>query len=321
MDVGHAEEGGRPNLGDWIAKATRGSSAGWALDAGLRLAARSGYTPTTLLDADHGLLLLEAPRAEPFALAASAFTDLDRGGDAGARDRLVQELEGVLHSWRFILHFRMPLRADFDPAPVGRAVQLWIHARESGDGNNASRYAVYEDDGVSFEIWLTSVCPVAKRPLLGIVGPLIAEDRLRLVSGWMLQVGACEAIRDSELSVVTVVGAEPSWGLSRGHVRSLLYGTPRVTETELRDARRRFEVTLPPTGSGLFSDVGCRGVASVWWLERGGTGGMVRGWASDNPWCAVTPPFPGRRFARRSLTDTGDTVMAWYPGPEQWSLE
>ncbi len=289
----------------------------WALPVAVALASEAGHVPVAVVDLSLGLLRMSGPQGE-FLLAA---TELDAHGprdDERERARLLGVLESTIAPRRFNTYFREPLPADFDAAPVGAAVQVWLRGLDDPEGGG-SRHAIYEDDGVAFEIWLTGEDAAAGQRALGVaVGPMLAEDRLQVATGWMLEVcGAARASAPDE-PVVVAVGRRPVMGVPPGMVRGLLYGMPERVQAVGGPEPVHEEVVKARETSLLASGLGAQ-VAAVWWLDGGATV-EARAVAYHNPWAPTVPAFPGRSFVRTGAPVEDEVALAWVDGPSRWRI-
>ena len=219
--------------------------------------------------------------------------------------RLVSALTSSFGDQRFLLYLRRPLPEDVDPAPVARAVHLWLLAIERGEW--LGRHAVYDDDGVSIELSLLPGAP----GMAAMVGPTNALEQLALVDHHVLE--AME-LMDNNVPTVLSVCSATGWNLPRGFTEQLLYGTAdQVVSGD------EYRATFRETAMALFSDAGATDLASLWWLETPGDDMSVRGWATDNPWVRHDiPVFPGHRFSvARRVADRAE--LTWHSSePTVW---
>ena len=123
------------------------------------------------------------------------------------------------------------------------------------------------------------------------------------------------------LPLVMVLAADQPWGLSRGFVQQLLFGTADrvgvVTAPDRNHAERSYEAEFTPNGRSLFSDPACRTIAGLWWLSS--TPGDTLGWKSriyDNPWATASPTLavPGPRFSLVGEPDRKRRVVLRWSG-------
>ncbi len=235
-----------------------------------------------------------------FLAAFLRYEDVDPRG----MNELSDAVAGVLGGRRFHLHVRRALPIEFDPAPVVRAVSLWLGAIERGDWQGLN--AVYDDGPVSVEISLFDKEPVASRPS----GRLLLRPQATIEQLSTLD----EAIMEAGLNVggfgqppvvcVVLGGSRPP----RGYVQQFLYGT--ADWTSVVDGVRRVGVTSG--GRSVFADPAVHGVGSVVWWDT-----PPRLWV--NPWSrfgGFSPPGRYCRFAPGE--DVGDEwlgraqfVMCW----------
>jgi len=240
-----------------------------------------------------------------------------RLGHQPTLDELTRRLEQVFEGKPFVLYLRRPLPEGIDVDGIVRAFHLWLSAVARGERHE--RHAVYEDGDLAFEVTLgEGACP-ASGPRLLTVGPITTLERLAEVD--MQLVDAAVRVEESigDVPMVMICAADRPWGLPRGYVEQLLYGTADCTVTQAGDGPGSYRATFRPNGRSLFSDPVCRHILSVWWTspEEGGDPLGFDCQATDNPWAAddarVVVPCPSFRVVEGP--DGSGTVTLGWSGP------
>ena len=154
-------------------------------------------------------------------------------------------------------------------------------------------HAVYEDDDVAIDLTVVDAKPPGEpggRILT--VGPVASLERLGVVDARLTDAASQSEESIGTLPLVMVLAADQPWGLSRGFVQQLLFGTADrvsvVTHAEKSRSEASYEAEFTPNGRSLFSDPACRSIAGLWWMSC--TPGDPLGWTSrvyDNPWASA----------------------------------
>ncbi|MEQ1501705.1 MAG: hypothetical protein ABMB14_05715, partial [Myxococcota bacterium] len=283
---------------------------------GLTHAATAGAVATGMATDD--LVEMQDRRGERFGLQPVGFQlPPEPWGDGEAVRRLLRGLDVTFDHRRYVLYLRRPVPPDIDVAPICRAVQLWLGQVDRGD--RGELHAVYEDGEVQLDL---TVIPGAHggggRVLT--VGPVASLELLGVVDGRLVEAASRSEESIGSLPLVMVAGADRPWGLSRGFVQQLLFGTADRVESERGPGIHRYEAEFTPNGRSLFSDPACRAIASLWWLESAPADGPLayRSQVYDNPWAKDQPMLPvvGPRFTPVGDADrSGRVVLRW----EGWS--
>lgn len=243
-------------------------------DAGWRV--RVLHTPGPRIE-------MRSPAGTGVMLSVLAFLHQTRpGGEEETRARLVDALSRVRARDRFMVLIRRWLPHDFDPAPVRRAVEMWLArvARNEWEG----RYAAYEDEHVALEFALTRQRVKGQQsPLADVMGPFFAHRTLEAVEPRVVQeVDRHRAgpLRNRPLLVALV--ADQPWLLTDGYVRDFLYGRPSLTASGEHGPRVEFN---DQSSVSLFRDPLSRDVAGVMFVDRDPFQPVqVRAEALLNPW-------------------------------------
>jgi hypothetical protein len=297
---------------------------GRALVWGASLAGLTGSIPVEAR-AD-GTLVVQPPKGPAFLLIPMVFHTSDASpGPADAVERLVDSLEGAFGDRPFALHLRRPLSPEFDNEAVFRAVQLWVRAVDRGEWRG--RHAVYDDEQVSLELTLLDAVRRKEHPSLTFfMGPSVSLDRLAVVDSHLQEVA--RRFASEELPLVGLLVGNPGWGLTRGYVCQLLYGTPDEVMTRGSGEPGSYVATYSDDRYSLFADPQFRRLAALWWVEPAKRDPIgVSGWAHENPWRsqgADVPSFPGTCF--RPYTDLDEArehavSMTWEVArPSMWRV-
>lgn len=264
------------------------------------------------------LIELTSPRGELFGLSALGFPGLHGArGDPEAAARLLSALDATFGHRPYIVHLRRPLPAGLDPGPIVRAVRLWLSAVDRDRG--LERHAPYVDDEVEIDLTLAEGPGVQGRVLT--TGPVDALERLSTVRERV--VGALSGLEQSvgALPVVLALAATRPWGLPRGFVQQILYGTPTEAWSSRDGGDQAYGACFDPANRSLFSDPACRVLASLWWLDPVAPAApddplAIRSRAHDNPWAdtALELSVPGPRFCCLELRADRTAKMRWDTG-------
>ncbi len=285
----------------------------WCVDA----AGSMGFEVTEKFDSD--FVRLRHGDGRTFVTAAAVFAapiEIDR--DTAAVARLVQALSAVIRDTKYILHLRRPVPKGFNPEPVARATQMWLSARERGEG--VWRNALYEDAQVSVEISLTDLpAEPDSETLMFIARRSLSSLSLNTLENKLIALAEKNALIDHEEPFVLAVGSSNPWNITRGFLRHWLYGVPLEAKTNREAAGQTFDALHEPTG--LFATpIGSR-ISGLWWRSGAeGKEGYETGWAQENPWNSFVgdmPSFSGPRYgvakmnAKRGLAFTA-VAMRWF---------
>lgn len=303
-------------LGRWSeAEPLRARAAFW----GFALASTAGFRPLVPLKGGYYRMLGTGGKQCIMGFQSVEFETAPTG--RATRARLEQVLDRAMGERAYILHVRKPLPESMDLDSVGRSVRLWLQAIDRGDwvGTNA----VYEDGGVDLEITLTGGRS-ANKPRVFTQCPLTGLEHLSAVYERLVQLAEGAEEVSEGLPVILVLGAQPSFRLSAGHVLQSLYGLaarvdscPEGTVSWYTDYNRSF-----------FGDPENRHVGAVWWVQGRGDDELApHAWAHINPWCAAPhglARFPGWAYAPQGVSQTRDgkvsIEMAWAGAAVDWSL-
>jgi hypothetical protein len=276
----------------------------WAQTAvyALRLAATAGCKPKGMLDEDR--IHMCDPDDSSFALAIMGFTVPQY--PAGRRDdvdRLVASLESTFGNRRYVLYLRQPVPESFDPAPIARAVHLWLGAIDRGEWHG--QHAIYEDDDISLELILTDETAAEGIPArVFTVRPITALERLANVDQLLVEHAATHDETHGEMPLVFALGANGPWRMPRGYAEQLLYGTADWTSAVHADGATAYQSAFSPNGRSLFSDPACANVSGLWWVEPTGEHPLaLRSWSHENPWAPVEDRAPLLGILRFEVVD------------------
>ena len=277
-----------------------------------------GFQVSETLEED--FVRLQHSDGRTFLTAAAVFSapkEIDC--DNEAVERLVRALTAVIRENKYILHLRRAVPKGFNPEPVARATQMWLTAREKGEG--IWRNALYEDDQVSVEISLTDLpAEPDSETLMFIARRGLSSSLLNSLERKLIALAEKNALLDFEEPFVLAVGSPNPWNITRGFLRHWLYGVPLEARTERQGTAQTFEALHEPTG--LFATpIGSR-ISGLWWQSGAeGKEGYETGWAQENPWNSFVggmPSFSGPRYgvakmnAKRGLAFTA-VGMRWFP--------
>jgi len=283
----------------------------------LSVADSLGYSVSETIDSD--FVRLRHSNGQTLLAGAAVFaapTEINR--ETEAVDRLVQALSAVIRDTKYILHLRRPVPERFNPEPVARATQMWLSARERGEG--VWRNALYEDDKVSVEISLTDLpAEPDSETLMFIARRGRSSLSLNALERKLIALAEKNALLDYEEPFVLAVGSSNPWNITRGFLRHWLYGVPLEAKTSREAAGQTFDALHEPTG--LFATpIGSR-ISGLWWRSGAeGKEGYETGWAQENPWnsfVGTMPSFSGPRYgiakmnAKRGLAFTA-VAMRWF---------
>jgi hypothetical protein len=213
--------------------------------------------------------------------------------------RLSDTLDRTFGHRGYVLYLRKPVPPEVDATEIARAVKLWLGAIDRGERDET--HAVYEDGDVALELTLTGRNHADGRsPRVFTVGPVTTLERLGAVDACVVDAAVRHEESVGDLPLVMVLGADRPWGLSRGYVEQLLYGTPDWVSSARGDERTVYEAGFRPNGRSLFSDPVCRNLVALWWVEPRPSGDPLqfRSRAHDNPWSPhqLAPPVRCPRF-------------------------
>jgi hypothetical protein len=189
-------------------------------------------TGWTTLGTSDRVLCMARPDGSPCNVLVTSFLHPGRLElDARPLVRLRQALSRVHARLRFAVFVRRALPADFDPAPVRQAVEIWL--REVEGGRWDSRFAAFEDDQVALEFGLVGDqgAPVRARdgqdPVLMTLGPFLAARTIGSVERRVVEsLDAYRMGEQGDLPVVSAMVSDRPWTLSPGYLREFLYGKP-----------------------------------------------------------------------------------------------
>ena len=294
-----------PVRNDW-------SRAAWT---GLALAATAGAVPTGLATDD--LIEMRDARGERFGLQPLGFRlPASPWGPPADVERVLSALDLTFAHRRYVLYLRRPIPAGIDASPIARAVTLWLAQVDRGD--RAEMHAVYEDDDVAIDLTVIDArAPGETGGRVLTVGPVASLERLGEVDARLTEAASQSEESVGSLPLVMALAADRPWGLSRGFVQQLLFGTPDRVSVGA-DGPGSYEAAFTPNGRSLFSDPACRTIAGLWWLAS--TPGQPLGWTSrvyENPWTTSTLALRvgGPRFAPFGEPDRKrQVVLRWSGG-------
>ena len=285
--------------------------------AAIRLATSAGYAPRELHAS--GAVLCEDARGEPLVLSVLACpADPHPSGPPGDVDRLTAALDATFGDREYVLYLRRAVPAQFDPAPIARAVQLWLGAIQRGEWQG--QHAIYEDGAIALELTLTGrTAPVGRARRLFTVGPVSALERLAAIDQRLVEDSNRLLDDFGDVPVVFAVGSDGPWRMPRGYIQQLLYGMPWQVRTE-RGETSAYQAVFQRNERSLFSDPACRSVVALWWIAPGRDGAIDAGTAYDNPWApTAAPAVPVHRFAQvgveRDAKDVALPVLCWQGAP------
>jgi hypothetical protein len=311
----------RDNLVQAMADPTRNRWARAAFGA-LGLAATGGLRATQLLAG--GLIELTNGEGKRFGLVVLAFPqEANPAGRPEDLARLGSALDTTFGDRQYVLYLRRAVPDGFDPAPIARAVHLWLGAIQRGEWQG--QHAIYEDQSVALELTLTgTIREDGASGRLFTVGPVTALERLAALDQQVVEETTRYEAENAELPLIFALGADSRWRMPRGYVQQLLYGTPDDIRCESGGVPI-YEAAFRPNGRSLFSDAVARAVCSLWWIEPGADALSFRGKVCDNPWGAHEPPaVAAYRFrvlsTRTSETGPDQVVLAWTnPENQAWT--
>jgi len=285
--------------------------------AAIRLASGAGYQARELHAS--GAVLCEEARGEPLVLSVLAWpADPHPSGPPADVDRLTAALDATFGDREYVLYLRRAVPALFDPAPIARAVQLWLGAIQRGEWQG--QHAIYEDGAIALELTLTGrAAPTGRSRRLFTVGPVSALERLAAIDQRLVEDSNRLLDDFGDVPVVFAVGSDGPWRMPRGYIQQLLYGMPRQVRTE-RGEKSVYHAVFQRNERSLFSDPACRSVVALWWLSPSGDGALQSGVAYDNPWAPTPAPAVGaHRFAQVGVEpgakDVPLPVLSWLGAP------
>lgn len=253
-------------------------------------------------------IVLARPGGGEVLLSVLAFLHQTRpGGEDETRRRLRDALDRVASRERFAVLVRRWLPHDFNPAPVRRAIELWLGQVQGGQWEG--RYAAYEDEHISLEFCLTGERATARQsPVALMIGPYFAHRSLEVLEPRVVQeldrhLGTPQ--RAAPLLVACV--ADQPWALNEGYLRDFLYG--RAQRIGAGDGAR--EVEFGGSASVcVFRDPLYAAVSGLLLVDREPrTPGAVRVRALLNPWATV-PLAPAEVGVRCFAEDPDATAAA-----------
>lgn len=295
----------------------------WArsMFSAIGLARGAGLEPARFTSSG-GLVLRGADGAETGLVVVAYPAERFPAGDPDDLARLGSALDATFGDRQYVLYLRKAVPAGFDPAPVARAVHLWLSAIQRGEWQG--QHAIYEDNGIALELTLTGAFrEEAQSGRLFTVGPISSLERLAALDQRLVDETHRFHEEAGEMPLVFALGADGPWRMPRGYVQQLLYGTADEirTETAADGASPVYEAAFRPNGRSLFSDPVCRDVTALWWIEPDGTDVLgFRTRTYENPWSAHPPvPVAALRFrvvgVRPADRGAGDqVVLSWMTG-------
>lgn len=285
---------------------------GFAEVAALSVLGVGGWEATGLVPPGPRLELRGAD-GRAILLSVLAFLHQTRpGGEDETRRRLHDALGRVSAKQRFAVLVRRWLPHDFDPAPVRRAVDLWLAQVQTGQWKD--RYAAYDDDHISLEFCLTGERAKARQsPVALVLGPFYAHRTMEVLEPRVVHELDRHRASAQRASPLLIAGlADQPWALNEGYVRDFLYGRPRRTSCE--GGACEVEFAGPPSVC-LFRDPLYSAVSGVMLVDRRPAVPArlrVRAWL--NPW-AASPLAPGELGVRVFAEDAAATARAREIGP------
>jgi hypothetical protein len=233
-------------------------------------------------------------------------------------EALINGLSAAFIDHRYVLYIKHPVPAGLDTSNITRAVRLWQSAIAEGEWQG--RHAVYEDDSVSIELTLAGPREDGQDPLVLMVGPVQALERLTALDARLVELVEQHARQAPGLPLVYAVGCTGASKPSRGYLEQLLYGTADWVHAS--SSEWSYTAGFTHTGRSLFGDAACVAVTSLWWLEPEPSGLGFRSTALDNPWSEdqLVVPIAGRRFQVVPGEDGQDgAVLSWTAcNPTAW---
>ena len=155
-----------PERNDW----------GRATLLGLMLAIGAGARPVAMGTDD--LVELVGSRGDRFGLMPVLFSlPLHKWGAPEDVRRVLDTLDASFGDRRYLLYLRRPLPAGVDPAPIRRAVSLWLSAIDRGE--RSERHAIYEDEDLAVDLTLLEQGEGGGRVLT--VGPVTTLEWLSII--------------------------------------------------------------------------------------------------------------------------------------------
>lgn len=281
---------------------------------GLDALARGGARPTRMRSS--GLIEVEDRAGRLSGVVPLSFSaPAQPAGRPQDVARLGAALDNTFGRRQYVLYLRRPVPEAFDPAPIARAVHLWLGAIDRGEWQG--NHAIYEDSDVALELTLTgSEAPTGGRARVFTVGPVTALERLAEVDNRLVGEVSEHAEAVGDLPLVVVLSSERPWRMPRGYVEQLLYGTADEVRTLRTDTDSSYSARFSPNGRSLFADPACRNIMALVWLEPGGPSPLgARAWAHHNPWSTHAAEVPELDCSRFAPVDTDEaragTVMRW----------
>jgi hypothetical protein len=239
--------------------------------------------------------------------------------------RLKAALDRTFGSIGYVLYLRRPVPSGYDPAPLVRAVRLWVAAIDPADSHHAI-YAPEREAGRPEEVEVELTVIGKRRAKLSgrvlTVGPVAALERLGGIDEVLVEAAVRHEDALGRMPMIYCVAAS-SWRMPRGYAQQLLYGTPEWVCTTSGD-QPTYHAAFRPNGRCMYNDPICSNVASLWWMEGHGDDPLgFSSWAHDNPWCShqVWLNVDGSRFAIKELGDHGGpmAMMVWTGASAVWT--
>ena len=278
----------------------------------LEVASGLGWTPREWLDRDR--LKFDGPMGRTWVVGIATVDVTTSAETQDARKRTLQAaLDVAFGRRRYGLWLRKSLDAELDGSAISKAVTLWLSAIDRGEWSGV--HAVYEDDGVSFELVLLDGEREQPDGASFLVDPLDSLDRLNSVDGQLVDLVSRHEQSEADEPLVVAIGGRHEWRVSDGFARQLLFGTPDW----VRSVQGQTEYAFPAESRALFADPVMGALATLWWMCPTGPGMLdFTTHSHENPWCLRyegPEPIPGPRFCAVGLGEGSRgrsvTVMAW----------
>jgi hypothetical protein len=264
------------------------------------------------VDGGDGVWALTGPGGVRAELSVLAFLRQQRpAAEAATRARLARALGRVGSPTRVAVLVKRPLPPGFDPEPVRRAIDLWLH--EVDRGGWEGRYAAYEDERVSLEFALTGGRAAAGQgPVAFAFGPFDGHRSLAAIEPRLHPaIDAHRLAPGPRPPLLVALVSDQPWGVSEGARRELLLGKADRLSSE--GAGLEAAVDRSP-GPGIFRDPLHEGLAGVLWLSRSPAApAAVQAEAWLNPWCRAPLPALGLRTFGPVEASATRAVLRWRP--------
>lgn len=296
--------------------------------AGLTMARTAGSRAVGLVAP--GCIRMEDASGDAWALGVLTFSMEEHpAGEPADLRRLVGALDATFAERRYGIYLRRAVPSAFDPAPIARAVHLWLGAIDRGEWQG--HHAIYEDKDVALELTLTGDRGRGVSNRIFMVGPITSLERLSGVDAQLVRQTVAYQDELGDLPVATVLAANQPWRMPRGYVEQLLYGTADFIRAG-GDRDASYTAGFSANGRSLFSDPACRNLVGLWWVEPAQAAHALafRAWVHDNPWSIHgdrVPAVNGRRFAVRERDAVGargrrSAVLSWQGAAELlWEVD